>query len=263
MIFDVVLPSVLFTVSAASLLLYVKYEKRIRNLYGGQKLHAREAVLMVLTMGLMITIIAFIPQQAITVLFLFSYSVILYLFAYLTTSKWYLAALPPALFIFLYIFYWNAYLSNFFAIVFAIFISLYLGSALTWKYIIVFVPLLTLMDLVQVWGTGLMGKAAEKLITLQLPAIISVTAFPAGMKAALGLGDVFLAGILAIQSTQKYGRKFGLLSIVTITAIFFLFWIIQINLQIRYLPATIPITGGWLVAIIAKQIRDKELGKRH
>jgi len=261
--FDVVLPSVLFTVSVASLLLYVRYERRIRILFGGQRLHAREAVLMVLAMGLMITIIAFIPQQAIMVLFLFSYSAILYLFAYLIASKWYLAVLAPALFIFLYIFYWNVYLSNLFAIVFAISISLYVGSALTWKYIVVFVPLLTLLDLVQVWGTGLMGKVAEKLITLQLPAMISVTAFPSDMQAALGLGDVFLAGILAIQSTQKYGRKFGLLSIVTITVIFSLFWIIQINLQVRYLPATVPITGGWLVAMMAKQIRDKELKKRH
>jgi len=98
--------------------------------------------------------------------------------------------------------------------------SLYLGSALTWKYIAVFVPLLTLLDLVQVLGTGLMGKAAEKLITLQPPAMIGVTTFPSDMKAALGLGDAFLAGILAIQSTQKYGRKFGLLSTVAITAIF-------------------------------------------
>jgi len=154
-------------------------------------------------------------------------------------------------------------LSNFFSIVFAVFITLYLGSALTWKYIAVFVPLLTLLDLVQVWGTGLMGKAAEKLITLQLPAMISVTAFPSDMKVALGLGDIFLAGILSIQSAQKYGRKFGLLSIGAITAIFSLFWIIQINLQVRYLPATVPITGGWLVAMMVKQIRDKELKKRH
>ncbi len=255
--FDVVLPSVLFTVSVASLLLYVRYERRIKVLFGGQRLRAREAVLMVLAMGLMITIIAFIPQQAIMVLFLFSYSTILYLFAYLTASKWYLAVLAPVLFIFLYVFYWNVYLSNFFAIVFAISISLYLGSSLTWKYIVIFVPLLTLLDLVQVWGTGFMGQAAEKLITLRLPAMISVTAFPSAMEVALGLGDLFLAGILAIQSAQKYGRKFGLLSIVAITAFFSLFWIIQINLEVRYLPATVPITGGWLIAILLKQVRDK------
>jgi hypothetical protein len=260
--FDIVLPSVLFTVSVASLLLYVRYERRIRILFGGQRLHAREAVIMVLAMGIMITIIAFIPQQAIMVLFLFSYSVILYLFAYLAASKWYLAILAPALFIVLYIYYWNMYLSNFFAIIFAISITLYFGSALTWKYITVFVPLLTLLDLVQVLGTGLMGQAAEKLIKLHLPAMISVTAFPSNIEVALGLGDVFLAGILAIQSTQKYGRKFGLLSIVAITAIFYLFWIIQINLQIRYLPATVPITSGWLIAMIAKQIKDKGLRKR-
>jgi len=196
------------------------------------------------------------------VLFLFSYSVILYLFVYLAASKWYLAVSAPALFIVLYIFYWNAYLSNFFAIVFAISITLYLATALTWKYIAVFVPLLTLLDLVQVWGTGLMGKAAEKLITLHLPAMITVTAFPSDMNAALGLGDIFLAGILAIQSTQKHGRKFGYLSIVAITAFFSLFWIIQINLQIRYLPATVPITGGWLIAMIIKRIKNKELKKR-
>jgi len=91
--FDVALPSVLFMVSAASLLLYVRHEKRIRTLFRGQRLRAREAVLMVLAMGLMITIIAFILQQAIMILCLFSYSAILYLFAYLTAPKWYLESL--------------------------------------------------------------------------------------------------------------------------------------------------------------------------
>lgn len=258
--FDIVLPSILFIISAVSLVLHKRYEERIKILMGDQRLGVGEAIIMVMMMGAMVTIVAFMPQQAVMTLFLFSYSLMLYLFTYIIAPKWYLAAFTPALFVVLYFFYWNTYLSNFFAVFFAVSVSIYLGSVLTWKYVAVFVPLLTLLDIVQVWGTKFMGQAAEKLIALQLPALISVWTFPSELKAALGLGDAFLAGLLAIQSTQKYGRKFAFASIVTITVIFSLIWTAQLNFQIRYLPATVPITGGWLAAIGVKRIATTKTG---
>lgn len=255
---DVTLPSVLFLISVAALLLHIKYEKKVRFLLGEKKLQIRDAVIMVTVMGAMVTVVAFIPQQAIAILFLFSYSVVLFLFTYVMAPKWYLAVLTPLLFVVLYIYCWNTHLSNLFAVIFAVSISLFLGSSFTWKSVAAFVPLLTLMDVVQVLGTGFMGTAAEKIQVLLLPAMIDLPTFPSGGQGILGLGDIFLAGLLAIQSTHKHGRKFGLSSVIAMTAVFSLTWIIQINSPIRYLPATVPIAGGWLIALgIKRLLRSK------
>jgi len=110
------------------------------------------------------------------------------------------------------------------------------------------------MDVVQVLGTGFMGTAAEKIQVLQLPAMIDLPTFPSGGQGILGLGDIFLVGLLAIQSTHLHGKKFGLSSVIAMTAVFSLTWIIQMNSPIRYFPATVPIAIGWLTAIAAKHL---------
>ncbi|KPV64672.1 MAG: hypothetical protein AOA65_0888 [Candidatus Bathyarchaeota archaeon BA1] len=254
MVFDVSLPLALFLITLAILFLYAKYEGRIRSLLGGKELRLRDVILLVVAMGLMVTIIVFIPQVAILVFFLSAYSLVLFLFTYLISQKWYLGIISPALFISLYLLFretdaWNIYLLNLFAVVFAIFVSIYLGSLFTWKTTAAFVTLLTLMDIIHVFGTKFMPASAEKAIGLQLPMMIVLSTFPSEGRIMLGLGDIFLFGLLAIQTTQRYGRKFGLTSVMVMTVVFLLLETVLLNFAFGYFPATVMVICGWLAAL--------------
>ena len=250
MLFDVVLPSIISVVTIAIVWLYAKFETKIKSLFEEKEFRIRDAVFLVITMGVMVTIIVFVPQQAIQVLFLIAYSFILFLFTYTAIEKWYFAVLPPIFFLVLYLFFWNIVLLNVFAILFAVFISVYLGGLFSWTTVLVFAGLITVMDIVQVFITGFMGTSAGKLVELGLPILIQVPTFPVESWIGLGLGDIFLAGLLAIQTAQKYDRKAGVTSAMSIGFAFLLFEIIILNYNFTgYFPATLVVVGGWLLGL--------------
>ena len=260
MIFEVLLPLTLLLIMIATSILYGKYERKIQSLLGGRELRLRDVVLMVVAMGIMVTILAFISElDIIRAFFLCSYSLVLFLFTYLVVPKWYLDVLSPAFFLALYFFYWNEYFLNLFAIVFAIFVSIYLGGLFTWKTTAAFVALLTFVDVVQVFGTRFMVAYGQRVAMLGLPAMIIIPTFPAGYpegRVFLGLGDVFLTGLLVIQTTQKYGQRFGYVTAATIAAIFMLFETVLLNFVVGYFPATIMVVCGWLTAVGAKYLHN-------
>lgn len=266
MIFDISVPLALSLITVAILLVHTKLSGKIKSLLGGRELTTRDVILLVVLIGVMVTILGWtainIPEMAIVVFFLCAYSTVLFMFTYLIVPKYYLAVLTPALFIALYLLYrdtylWNVnipphtpYLLNLFAIVFAISVSAYLGSLFTWKTTAVFVALLTIMDVVQVLLTGFMVESGERMIGLQLPVVIALLSFPLqGYIMFLGLGDIFLAGLLIIQSTQKYGRRWGLTTIVAIGAVFLLLETVLMNSGIAAFPATVFVLAGWLTAL--------------
>jgi len=266
MILDVLLPSTLFLIAIAIVFLYALHERKVSSLFGGTELRVSHVVLLVIAIGALVTVIVFVPEEAIRILFLFSYSATFFLFAYLIVPKWYLAVPTPALFIALYFMYkdtylWNVYipphtpyLLNFFAIIFAICISVYMGSLFTWKTTAAFVALLTVMDVIQVLITGHMVASSEKAIALGLPVAIILPAFPSRGWMILGLGDVFLVGLLSIQTMQKYGRKFAFASIVSIAIVFLLLQTILLNTGVQSFPATVLVISGWLTALGAKHL---------
>jgi len=261
--FDVSLSLALFLITAAALFLYTKFGEKVKSLLGGKEFTTRHTVLLVVMMGIMITVLGWtiieIPEMAIMVLFLYSYSMILFLFTYLIVPKWYLAVLTPILFVALFILFkdtylWIPYLMNLFAIIFAISISVYVGGLFSWKTTALFVVLLTLMDIVQVLITGFMVEASEKMIALQLPVMIIVPTFPSkdispSGLIGLGLGDIFLTGLLCIQTMQKYGKKLGLVSAGTIAIVFLLLETILVNYSVESFPATVFVISGWLTAL--------------
>jgi len=252
MLFDIVLPSVISVVTIAIVWLYAKFETKIKSLFEEEKeFHIRDAVFLVITMGVMVTVIALIPQQAIMVLFLAAYSFILFLFTYIAVERWYFAVLPPIIFVALYIFSWSIILLNIFALLFVVFVSVYLGGFFSWKTVLVFAALITVMDVIQVFGTGFMVDAANKFIDLKLPVLIIGDTFPRQGKFVLGLGDIFLTGLLAVQATEKYNRKAGAISAVSVGLAFFLFEIIAFHYEefARVFPATLVVVGGWLLGL--------------
>lgn len=257
MILDIVLPSVLFLIAVAVVFLYAKLEKKVDSLFGGKEFRVGHVILLVAAMGIMVTVLIFVPERAMMFFFLFAYSMILFLFTYLLTPKWYLAVPTPVLFVALYLSpYWNIYLFNLFAIIFAVGISIYMGSLFTWKTTAAFVALVTIMDVIQVLITGHMVTSGEKAVTLGLPVGIILPTFPSKLpySTLLGLGDVFLFGLLSIQTTRKYGRKFGLVSIVSMTIVFLLLYTILMNYYVESFPATVLVISGWLTALAAKYL---------
>lgn len=263
MIVDVFLPSVLFLIGVIVVFLYSRLDKKVDHLFGGQELHLKHIILLVVAIGTMVTVILAIPEHALLGIFLFAYTAILFLFTFLFVPKWYLAVVPPVLFILSFLYFWNIYLFNFFAIIFGIGISVYMGNLFTWKTTAAFATLLTIMDIIQVLITKDMIKSFNRVLELGLPAFIELPMFPSvGWFSRLGLGDVFFFGLLSIQTTRKYGRKFGLVSILIMTIVFFLFQTVLLNSNIQDFPATVFVVSGWLTSLGARYLYNLFTSKR-
>ncbi len=264
MMFDVLLPLVLFLTMLVTLFFYFRFEKRIGSVFKEVKLRYYHGILLVVVAGVMVSILVFIPGEAIRLLYLCVYFLGFFLFTYLFVPKWYLAFPTPVLFIVLYFFYWNLFTLDLFALVFAVFVSVYLGSLFTWKTTAAFVVLLTIMDIVHVLITGFIVESAERLVgVLRLPVVIILPTFPSeGLFNILGLGDIFLAGLLGVQTAQKYGKKFALASIVAIAVVFLILQTVLLNYYPQAFPATILVVSGWLIALVGRHLYQLNL-RRH
>jgi hypothetical protein len=272
MIFDITLPLALIFIAMAIIILYGKLEKRVKTLFEEREFTIRDAVLLVIAMGGMVTALVFVPSQAILVLFLWVFSVALFMITYLISQKWFLGFIGPAVFLALYFIFrdwntwvWKWYLLDVFAVIFIVFITVYVGSFFTWKTTLVFALFLTIMDIIQVLGTGYMVTTSEKVFSLALPIFIVLPVMPSlEFLMALGLGDLFLTGLLGIQTVKKFGRRFAMGSILSIAIVF---GIVEAFTLTYYphqaLPATVMIFGGWLIAITAKYVNVKMGAGRH
>lgn len=326
MTFDVAMPLTLFAVTMISMLLDKKVEKKLKFTFEERDFRIRDAVFLVATMGIVVSLIVFIPQIALMIMFLFAYSMLLFMFTYLfsdfetyrakmfclvflavsfsaatislisfgmnstiahgalafyclfgftflaliyevtrvgTRERWFLAVLPPASFVCLYLFFggtslWFPYLLDLFGVVFAVLITLYLGSLFTWKTSLIFVGLLTVMDIILVLFTGSMVSAARHISSLRLPMLISVPTVPAILTKwgvlymSLGLGDFFFAGLISIQTLRKFGRNFAVLSVIAMSISFFVFETFMLTYEWRALPGTLMIICGWLPLVLWK-----------
>lgn len=249
--FDIVLPAVVTLTTIAVVLLYGKFENKMKSLFEEKEFRIRDSIFLVIGMGIMVTIIALAPQLAIQILFIIAYSFVLFLFTFIASDKWYLAVMPPTIFLVLYLLgrpFWNFVVLDIFAIVFAVFISIYMGGLFSWKSVLVFALLITCMDVIQVLGTGFMGDAATKFVALELPVLIQVPTFPFEGAILLGLGDIFLTGLMALQLTFKYGKRAGVTAAISTGFAFLLFEIALFNLEFaHFFPATIVVILGWLL----------------
>jgi len=327
--FDVTMPVALFVVTLVAMLLGKRIEGKLKKTFEEREFRMRDAILFVVMISVAISVIVFVPQMAITVVFLFSYSTLLFTFSYIFSGirkrraqlfclgfglaalmagtvalldpladSWmfygglatyglaafaffailyeqmrkssgerlYLAVLPPALFLLLYLFYrgtllWFPYFFNIFAIVFAILITLYLASLFTWKIIFIFAGLLTVMDIILVFGTGTMGTAAATLFDLGLPIAVVLPRIPiqgAISFGGLGLGDFFFAGILATQTYKKFGEKTAVISALVMAISLGIFYVVQLYFEIMFFPATVSIICGWLPVVAWKLVAERK-----
>lgn len=256
MIVDVLLPSLLFLIGVTVVFLYSKVDKKVDRLVAGQKLRPIHAIPLVVAISVMVTLVVYIPQYALLGLFLFAYAALLFLFTCLFVPKWYLAVAGPLLFLFLFTYYWNDYLLTIFAIIFGISVSIYMGSLFTWNATAAFAALLSIMDVIQVLITRSMAGAFGTALTLQLPAFIKLPTYPTIGVTYLGLGDLFLFGLLSIQTTRRYGKNFGLKSIILMALVYLIFQTILLNYYpiSNGFPATVLVISGWFTSLAAKYL---------
>jgi len=329
MYFDIAMPSMLFMVVVVAMFLNGKVEKKLKATFEKREFRVRDAILIVSAIGITVSFVVFIPQMGIMTMYLFAYSMLLFIFTYLfsdlpkfwarlfctafltvsfvagvaslsnlgangtvaygalaffslflltiiallyeqrresTEERWYLAVLPPALFVCLYLFFgktsiWFPYLLDLYGIVFAVLIILYLASLFTWKTTLFFVGLLTVVDIILVLFTGSMVSAASHVSDLRLPVLISLPTIPAVVTAegrlymGLGLGDFFFAGLIAIQTFKKYGKNFAILSAIAMSASFFIFQAFILTYDLRAFPGTLMIICGWLPLMLPKNLK--------
>lgn len=265
MTFDITLPIALSLIAVATILLYTKLEKRVKTLFQEKEFSIRDALLLVVAMSGMVTALVFVPSQAILVLFLWVFSAALFMITYIISQKWYLGFIGPAVFLALYFLFkdtwvWRWYLLDVFAVIFVVFITVYVSSFFTWKTTFAFAFFLTIMDIIQVLGTGYMVTTGEKVLSLALPIFIVLPILPSlQFLMALGLGDLFLTGLLGIQTAKKFGNRFAMKSILSMTIVFGIVEALMLTYSPEQaLPATVMIFGGWLIALSIGQ-RDRIL----
>jgi len=325
MYLDVTMPLALLLVTVLAMFLNGKVEGKLKMVFEEREFRVRDAILLVAAVGITVSIIVFVPQMAVMGVFLFAYSMLLFIFTYIFSNmekgkaklffaafslvsfviasvslfsfgaeapvaygslvffslcgfsflallyeqysaqlkeRWYMAVFPPAMFISLYLFFgktqiWFPYLLNLYGMVFAVLVILYLASLFTWKTSLVFVGLLTVMDIILVLVTGAMVSAATHVSALRLPVMVSLPTFPTSRLDApyisLGLGDFFFAGLLATQTFKKFGKNFAVLSAVAMAVSFFVFEVAILNYGLKAFPGTLMIVCGWLPLVIWKK----------
>lgn len=267
------LPISLFTVIALSILLYKRVAERAKEIFGDKKISMREVIVMVIFMGILVTIIGLIPGYAIQILFIAALSYTLFIFTYLFLRKASISAIPSIIFIAVFLFLNYFLIENILAVIlitdilsitFAVIVTTLVGPLFSWKVMMVFAILLTIMDVIHVFITGHMVGAAGKVISLNLPLALLLPRLPSlrGIT-ILGLGDVFLSGLLSTYVASRYNPKAGLITAASISVVFLVFDIIVFNFMpsIGAFPATLLVLLGWLLGIgpYALKRRGKEI----
>jgi hypothetical protein len=125
------------------------------------------------------------------------------------------------------------------------------------------------MDIILVIGTPIMVGAANQFTGLGLPVLVYLPNIPfvysaqgAILSRGLGLGDFFFAGVLAVQTFNKFGKKTALIAAVTMAVAFgiweaFLPDIIAgltpiVGRNIQGFPGTLMIISGWAPIVALK-----------
>jgi len=255
------LPISIFIVTVLSILLHKKVAEKVKEVFGDKKISLREVIIIVIFMGILVTMIGLIPDYAIQALFIVAFSYTIFIFSYLFSRKAILSMIPPIIFITVLLLLNYFLMENILAVIlitdifsasFAIIIITLVGPLFSWKVMIIFSALLTIMDIIHVFITGHMIEAANKVMVLGLPLMLLLPRLPSMRGVTvLGLGDVFLSGLLSTRIASKYGSKSGLLAAASISVVFLVFDIIISNFA-QYtgaFPATLLVLIGWFLGI--------------
>lgn len=146
--------------------------------------------------------------------------------------------------------YWNIYTFNLIAVLFVVSVILLMSNIIPWNILKLFVVLVLIMDITLVFITRDMVVLGNKILSLQIPILILI---PFGNGVAIGLGDIFITGLLCLQFTKEkgYTKNLSLGFIWTTTALLFiLLFMLTVYLPKRMYPATIFVALSFIGANI-------------
>jgi hypothetical protein len=93
-------------------------------------------------------------------------------------------------------------------------------------------------------------------VLVQLPLVPLIKTGTGLLILGLGLGDFFFAGLLAIQTFKKYGKRWAIASVIGMAVSFFIFEAFILTFSIGAFPGTLMIICGWAPFVIAKTLMD-------
>ncbi|VVB97097.1 Uncharacterised protein [uncultured archaeon] len=150
----------------------------------------------------------------------------------------------------LYFNYWNIYTFNLIACLFAIFIILLMSNLIKWNLLKLFFVLLLIMDIILVFITKDMVHLGNKIVSLQIPILIFI---PFGQGITIGLGDVFIIGLLCVRFTKEKeyaGTKSMVFVWITAALFLIVLFIVATYLPRQPYPATIFVALSFMGAAI-------------
>jgi hypothetical protein len=81
--FDVIMPLTLFIVAIVAMILHKRAEGKLKQVLEEKEFRVRDTILLVASISVTVSLIVLVPQFAIMIIFLFSYSMLLFMFGYL------------------------------------------------------------------------------------------------------------------------------------------------------------------------------------
>lgn len=255
---DLVLPTLSFVFLNLLLWTYPRVKPRLRRFMEEGELRIKDAIGLVLILAVVVAILAITPASLLMLLSLAGIGFVLNLTSLIFTGNRWISLILPIIFYLCFFFFWNLGLLNLFALILALGTSLILSSVFPWKSSIIFVALLSIIDIIHVFGTEMMVEVGQKGISLGLPIMLLLPAYPAEGYLGFGLGDLFVAGLLSVKNWERFGRKAGLITSIHISI--FIGLLMPFLDLFGVLPATVFIFAGWLTSylqIIAMGLKPK------
>ncbi len=150
----------------------------------------------------------------------------------------------------LYFNYWNTYTYNLIAVLLAISLILLISNIISWGVLKLFFVLIMIMDITLVFITRDMVAFGNKILFLQIPILVHI---PFGEGISIGLGDIFITGLLCLEFTKEKeysdNRSFRFVWIITIL-FFIILYFVKAYLPHQMYPATIFIGLSFIGAIV-------------
>jgi len=248
---DLILPTVSLVFLNAIVWAYPRVEPRMKRFMEGGEFTVKDALGLAIVLAVSIAVLALTPSALLLILSMIGIGFVLNLTSLIITGNRWISVILPSIFYVCFFFFWNLKLLNLFAIILAFGTSLILADVFTWRSSLAFIAVLTLIDVIHVFGTKMMIEVGARASGMELPLLLRLPTYPVQGEMMLGLGDLFVASLVTIRNWERFGGKAGLITSIYI-AIFLLSIVplFQAFRALQALPATIFIVAGWITSYI-------------
>ena len=253
---DLILPTISLVFLNVVVWAYPRVEPRLKRFMEGGEFTVKDALGLAVVLAVAIAVLALSPSALLLVLSMIGIGFVLNLTSLIVTGNRWVSVILPSIFYICFFFFWNLKLLNIFAIILAFGASLILAGAFSWRSSLAFIAILTLIDVIHVFGTKMMVEVGQKGVQLGLPLMLLLPAYPAKGYLGFGLGDLFVASLITIRNWEKFGGRAGFVTSVHIAL--FLGLMIPIVERFGALPATVFISAGWITSYLQMRIKERK-----